>query len=425
MNGGRKTPAPPATTQSRWKTNGVNAEGSSRNGIIAHSPMFQRTLTLTAIAGIPVRIHWSWLIICGLLMATLTAFYQRYTDLVGAGMLALLTSLLIGVSIILHELSHALIARRYAVTVQSITLFALGGAAEVHQDAPTPDSEFAIAAAGPLFSLLLALICGGVSWTVGQSGQPTFMLLVTVMLHLCLTNGIMAVFNLLPGYPMDGGRILQATLWFLTDDMLLSTRIAARIGQVCGLLIGMAGLGLAIIFRQPFLALWLAVIGFFLYRMARTSYYQLFIQTMLTGMQVMHLMQRSHRTVSPELTLEQFVARYVLGQSEQSFVVVGQRSWYLNMTVTDGSDGVTGLIGVITLHNLRRFALGEWASTHVREAMIPLSQVCTIPPDLNLLDALHLMTRLRVDMLPVTEGAHLLGVLRRRDVLVYVQMQRP
>ncbi len=399
----------------------MNVEDSRRNGIVAHRPMFQRTLTLTAIAGIPVRIHWSWLIICSLLMATLTAFYQRYTDLVGAGMVALLTSVLIGVSIILHELSHALIARRYAVTVQSITLFALGGAAEVHQDAPTPDSEFAIAAAGPLFSLLLALICGGVSWTVGQSGQTTFMLLVTVMLHLCLTNAIMAVFNLLPGYPMDGGRILQATLWFLTDDMLLSTRIAARVGQVCGLLIGMAGLGLAIIFRQPFLALWLAVIGFFLYRMARTSYCQLFIQTMLTGMQVIDLMQRSHRTVSPELTLEQFVARYVLGQSEQSFVVVGQPSWYLNMAVTDGA----GLIGVITLRNLRRFALGEWASTYVREAMTPLSQMCTIPPDLNILDALHLMTRLQVDMLPVTEGTHLLGVLRRRDVLVYVQMQRP
>lgn len=387
--------------------------------------MFRRTLTLTAIAGIPVRIHWSWLIICGLLMVTLTPFYQHYTDLVKASMLALLTSLLIGVSIVLHELSHALIARRYAVDVQSITLFALGGAAEVCQDAPTPDSEFAIAAAGPLFSLLLALIYGGVSWTVGQAGEPAFMLLVIVAFHLALTNGIMAVFNLLPGYPMDGGRILQATIWFLTDDMLRSTRIAARVGQVCGLFIGMAGLGLAIMFHQPFVAFWLALIGFFLYRMARTSYYQLFMQTILTGMQVVDLMQRSHRTVSPELTLEQFVARYVLGQSEQSFVVVGQHSWYLNMAITERSDGGTGLIGVITLRNLRRFAPGEWASTYVREAMTPLSQVYTISPDLNMIDALHVMTRLRVDMLPVTDGAQLLGVLRRRDVLVYVQMQRP
>lgn len=391
--------------------------------------MFQRTLILTAIAGIPVRLHWSWLIISGLLMVTLTPFYQRYTDLVGASLLALLTVLLIGVSIVLHELSHALIARRYAIAVQCITLFALGGVAEVGQDAPTPDSEFAVAVAGPLFSLLLAvllaLICGAAGWSVGWSGQPVSMLLVTVALHLALTNAIMAIFNLLPGYPMDGGRMLQAILWFLTDDRLISTRIAARVGQGCGLLIGFGGLGLAIILRQPFIALWLAVIGFFLYRMARASYYECLIQTILTGMRVGDLMQRSHRTVSPELTLEQFVARYVLGQSEQSFVVVGQRSWCLNMSATDEADSVTVLIGIMTLRNLRRFTLGEWASTRVREAMTPLSQVCTIPPDLSVIDALHLMTRLRVDMLPVTEGTRLLGVLRRRDVLVYVQMQRP
>ncbi len=393
-------------------------------GCRLYSPMSRHTWTLTAIAGIPVCMHWSWLIICGLLIVTLTPFYQRYTDLVTAILLALLTSLLIGVSIVLHELSHALIARRYAVAVQNITLFALGGAAEVHQDAPTPDSAVAIAAAGPLFSLLLALIYGSLSWSAGQLAQPVSMLLMTVAFHLALTNGIMAVFNLLPGYPLDGGRILQATLWFLTDDMLRSTQIAARVGQVCGLLIGIAGLGLAIVFCQPFLALWLPVIGFFLYRMARTSYDQLFMQTMLTGMQVADFMQRSHRAVSPELTLEQFVARYVPGQSEQSFVVVGQRSWYLNV-VTDESDSVTGLIGVITLRNLRRFAPGEWGRTHVREAMTPLSQVCTIPPDLNMIDALHLMTMLRVDMLPVADGVQLLGILRYRDVLVYLQMHRP
>lgn len=385
--------------------------------------MFRRAVTLGHIAAIPVRIHWSWLIIVFLLTATLGPVYARYLSGIGAWALAAITALLICGSVLLHELSHALMAQRCAVTVCSITLFAFGGAAEVRDDSPTPGTEFAIAAAGPVISLLFAVICGGVWWALHSLPALPLQMAGLLALHLGIANAIMAVFNLLPGYPMDGGRVLRATLWFLGSDMLSATRLAARVGQVCGVFLGGVGVALAAVTARPLIALWMVPVGFFLYRIAGTGYRQFVLQTTLRRVRVADLMQRSFRTVSSELTLEQFVTRYVLGQSEQGFPVVSADS--LGRTGTPGvvlvHDSI--LVGMMTPRDLWRFTMRDWPFTHVGEAMTPLRAVRTIPPSWSAADALNLMTELRADLLPVTDGVRLLGVLRRSDMAVYVRMK--
>ncbi len=394
--------------------------------------MLRRTLTLGYIAAIPVRLHWSWLIIFGLLLVMLRAVYaptlcDPLLTCGSAWLIAAAVSLLIGGSVLLHELGHALVARRCQVPVHSITLFAFGGVAEVQAEAAEPSSEFAIAVAGPLTNLLIAVACG-LSWLAMAAYDSLFPLALLVA-HVGLANAIMAVFNLLPGYPMDGGRVLRAVLWFLNDDMLGATQIAARIGKLCGALLVLGGLLLALASQDLFAAVWMTIIGVFLYRTARSSYRQFLLHVTLNGVRVADLMQRNVRTVSPELTLEQFVSRYVLGHSDQGFPVVRIMPAEPRSTA-EGPAGLLPLmpsqspilVGMMTLRDMRRFTINDWPFTRVAEAMTPLHHVRALAPSWSAVDALHMMTETGAELLPVIEGPYLLGVLRRRDLALYIQL---
>jgi Zn-dependent protease len=412
--------------------------------------MLHRSLTIGSIAAIPVRIHWSWLIIFGLLIGSMGPLYAPVAChpavMCGAAWtLAAVVSLLVAASVLLHELGHALAARHCAVKVQSITLFALGGMAEVRAESPNPRADFVIAVAGPAVSLLLAVVCGLAWWLAGNTAiSHSFMAILWVLAHVAFANAIMAVFNLLPGYPMDGGRVLRAILWFLGDDLLNATRIAALMGQVCGGLLGILGIVLALSTGEAFIVFWMGVVGFFLFRTADKSYRQLVLHTALTGVQVTDLMQRTFRFVSPDLTLEQFVARYVLGQTEQGFPVVydspvdtGDQSEIehdgISPSPNDRSESLDNfanpesalngplLLGMITLQDMRQFTIREWSFTYVGTAMTPFDSLHAIPPHWSAADALSIMTETQADLLPVTDGPYLLGILRRRDLVVYIQ----
>ncbi len=379
--------------------------------------MFSRTLTLGRVAAIPIRLHWSWLLIFGLLVAAVRPAYAAYTcvELAPCGPdvgLAALLAALIGGSVLLHELGHALVATRLLVPVQSITLFAFGGVAEVDAEAPGPGAELAIAVAGPAVSLLIAGAAGLLWWL---RGGPLFGDALTLLAaHLALANTIMALFNLLPGYPMDGGRVLRAALWFLNDELLPATRSAAQVGRACGILLGLGGLAVAVAAREPLVALWAAVVGFFLYRTATASYHQMLLQLALHGVSVADLMQRRLRTVTGILTLEQFVARYVLGQSETGFAVVEPSA---------DPDEDPLLLGLITLRNLRRFTTAQWSERTVAEAMTPAAQVASLAPGTSAFDALYALNATPNGLLPVLEGPRLVGILRHRDMAVFVQVQ--
>jgi Zn-dependent protease len=369
--------------------------------------MSRYMLTIGRIATIPIRIHWSWMGVLLLVVGILSQIYAGIVPGAGAWIMAVAAGLLLCVSIELHELGHALAARRYQFTVRSITLFAVGGVAEIDAEQTTPIQELLVAVAGPLVSLLLALLTGVVWW------QSPWVALSLLALHLSLTNGLMAVFNLLPGYPMDGGRVLHATLWFLTDEELSAGRVASLIGRLCGWSLIAIAVVYAVLTSDPLGATWMGVIGYFLTRSATAGYRHLVLQRTLRGIAVSDLMQRVYRAVAPELPLDQFVGHSVLGQVDQGFPVLDQPE----------HDEPQLLLGMMTLRDLRRFTFNEWSLTRVGEAMTPAHRVRALAPEMAAREAFRTLLESGEEQLPVIEGGTLLGILRRRDLVRYIQMR--
>jgi Zn-dependent protease len=369
--------------------------------------MPQRALRIATIFGIPIRCHLSWVLILLLLATLLHWLYLPLAGPSGAWLLAGATALLLCASVLLHELGHALLARRYGLRVSSITLFALGGVTEIADAAPAPVRDLLVALAGPLVSLLLALV-GGLAWWNLPSPAAAL-----VALHLALTNGVMAIFNLLPAYPLDGGRILWAISCYLTDDEISAARIAALSGQVCGW--GLAAVGMIYTLTAGDLinGAWMSLVGYFLIRNAALGYRRYVMLQTLSDVSVADLMQRVFRAVAPELPLDQFVGRYVLGHADQGFPVL----------LLPDAETPQPLLGMMTLRDLRRFQFQEWGRTRVREAMTPLDRLSSLAPEMPAGEAFRALLESGEDQLPVTEGALLLGVLRRRDLLGYIERQ--
>jgi Zn-dependent protease len=366
--------------------------------------MFRRALPIGSIGGVSILLHWSWLGALLLLIMALSQIYDGGADSSVAWLLACAAALLLFASVVLHELGHALVARRHGLSVHAITLFALGGVTEIADAPPEPVRDFLVAVAGPAVSLLLALL-GGLAWWFARA--PLDLLL----LQLALTNGAIVLFNLLPGYPLDGGRALWAVVAFLTDDELIAARVAALTGRVCGWVLLSGAVFYAITTADVLNGLVIGVVGYFLIRNAAIGYRQFVLHRMLSGIAVADLMQRVFRAVAPELPLDQFVGRYVLGQLDQGFPV-------LQLPDTDSPQP---LLGMMTLRDLRRFQLSEWAFTHVGEAMTPFHRLHALPPGMPAGEAFRTLMETGEEQLPVLDGATLLGVLRRRDLLSYIE----
>jgi Zn-dependent protease len=366
--------------------------------------MFSRALPIGSISGVTIRLHWSWLAALLLLIAALSQIYGGVGASSVAWLLACAAALLLFLSVILHELGHALVARRFGLPVHAITLFALGGVTEIADVPPEPVRDFLVAVAGPAVSLVLALL-GGMAWWFAHAP------LALLLLHLALTNGAIVVFNLLPGYPLDGGRAFWAVVAFLTDDELIAARAAALAGRVCGWVLLGGGVFYSFASADLLSGVLAGAVGYFLIRNATLGYRQFVLRHMLSGISVADLMQRVVRAVAPELSLDQFVGRYVLGQIDQGFPV-------LQLPDTDGPQP---LLGMMTLRDLRRFQLNEWAFTHVGEAMTPFHRLRALPPGMPAGEAFRTLLESGEEQLPVLDGATLLGVLRRRDLVSYIE----
>jgi Zn-dependent protease len=367
------------------------------------------SLTIGRIAAIPIRLHASWALLCGLMAVVLTPLYSAEScgsTWCAPGLaLAIMMALLISATVLLHELAHAFVARRLGVGVRQITLFAFGGTAEVDRDSPDPRSELLIAVAGPLSNLAIACLMYGL-WRVASDTRWAM-----IPLHLAIFNASMGCFNLLPGFPMDGGRVVRAILWHFGKDLVAATRIAANIGRVSGGLLAIGGIVLAFALRQPVLALWMLLVGQFLARTARDSYRQFAVHHALREVCVGDVMQQHFRTVSGDLSLDQFVARYLLGQNETSVAVVEQ---HLNETAPI-------FLGLMSLRNVRHYTNSDWAQRQIADTMTPLAQLATLSPATSINDALRLFAANPDDLLPVTDGPYLVGILRRRDLAEFVQ----
>ncbi len=368
----------------------------------------QASISLGRIAGIPVGLHYTWLIIATLITLSLASHFGATNPdwpvaVVWAS--AVVTAVLFFVTLLAHELSHAIVARSRGLPVRSITLFALGGIAHIEKDAGSAKTEFWMAIAGPVVSLAIGFACIGAAQAMGWSIEDGSSDPVAAIVGwLGSINVILAVFNLVPGYPLDGGRVLRAILWGIYRDVDRATRNAASVGQVVasafivfGLLLFVGGAG--------FGGLWLAFIGWFLLNAARASYAEVAVTASLRGVRTGDVMTRDCDTVSAGMALDAFVDQ-LLRTGRRCFIVTRDHD---------------EIVGLITPQEIRRVDRSRWPEVPVSDAMRPLQTLRTVGPGTPVTDALKMMSSDDVNQLPVVADGHLAGVISRSHVLRLIQ----
>ena len=365
------------------------------------------SITLGRLFGVDIGLHYSWFIIALLITLSLVGHFGA-TDpnwsraIVWAS--AVITAVLFFVSIVLHELSHALVARARGVSVRSITLFALGGVATMETPAPDAKTEFWIAVAGPIASVVIGLGCYALAVSLGWSPQADVSPSTAVLGWLGYINISLAVFNLIPGFPLDGGRILRAILWGRSGDADRATMTAARVGQAVAF--GFILLGVMRFFGGAgFGGLWIAFIGWFLLQAAQASYAQVAVVADLRGVHVRDIMSPDCAMVSANMRVQTLVDEHLLRTGQRCFVV--------------GDPG--RIVGLITSHEIKGVARDRWADTPLSDVMRPIGQLRTIQPDMLAIDALTLMGREDVNQLPVMSEGKFEGMVGRRHILQLLQ----
>ncbi len=369
------------------------------------------SLRVGKIAGINIDINWSWLIILVLLTVSLaTGWYPviyRGWSVAAYWIAGLLSAVLLFVSVLVHELAHSLVARSRGVPVKSITLFIFGGVSNIESEPPSAGTEFLIAIVGPVTSLVIGVI----AFFVGGALLPVAAFLAAILSYLGVTNLLLGAFNLIPGFPLDGGRVLRSILWGATGSMRTATRWASGIGEVIAVLFILFGVFQLFLIPGGFLnGIWFAFIGWFLWQAARTANTQVALQSLLRGVTVADVMSRAPVMAPADLTLRQFVDAYVLAQGLRSALVVDSGSGQLQ--------------GLITLADLRQIPQERWGQEPVGQVMTPLARLHTVAPGQSLNDALPLMAQNDVNQLPVVENGRVVGVVMRDRVMQYIETLR-
>ena len=368
--------------------------------------MFQGSLQLWSIRGIPIRIHFTWLIIFGLMSWTLASGYfpQRYPDLPVAAywLKAIIAALFLFGSILVHELMHAITAQKLQVPITGITLFALGGVAEMQGDPPSPGAEFKIAIVGPLASFVLA----GVFWLLWQAldGEGGGGTLAAVALYLVTLNLVVAIFNLLPAFPLDGGRVLRSVIWGITHSLKRATYWATRVGRGFAYLLILLG-GVALFAGAGFQGVWMALIGLFLLQGAQAGYSHVLVQEALASVAVRDIMVREVVTVPPSSSVTDVVNRYFLVHGYGGFPVVENGR----------------VLGVVSLTELKQVPAEDRDRVSVREVMLPLEARLTLAPNDDVAVALQRMTQEGLARLVVMERGRMVGLLTKTGLSRFLQ----
>lgn len=361
-------------------------------------------IKLGHIFGIEIGLHYSWLIIAFLISLSLVGHFQLHNPAWGPIVIwatAIVTAALFFATIVVHELSHAMVAKSRGLPVRSITLFALGGVAEIEKDAPDAKTEFWMGIIGPITSLVIGAVCLAALYAFGWA-PPEFPKtpLLAMLMWLGYINIMLGVFNLIPGFPLDGGRVLRAIAWWITGDANRATTIAARLGQVVAF--GFIILGVFRFFNGAGIGgLWIAFIGWFLLSASRESYAQVAISDALRGVRVRDVMTRDYPTIDSHSNLQTLVDEY--------FLRTGRRCLF----VTENGR-VTGLI---TPHEAREVERTRWPYTTVDEVMRPLGQLKTVSPDTEILKALETMGPEDLNQLPVVVDQAVEGIISRAHIL--------
>jgi Zn-dependent protease/predicted transcriptional regulator len=362
--------------------------------------MIGQSIRLTTIRGIGVGLHYSWFIIFFLITFSLTTRFASehpHWTTVEHYTVAIATSLLFFISILLHELAHSFVALAKGIPVRTVTLFAFGGVAQIGREPDRPLTEFQIAIAGPIASALLAAGFWVVAYLAG--GQVEH--LSALAGWLSSINLMLAVFNLVPGFPLDGGRIFRAVLWYFTGNFSKATRIAAGSGQLVGYGLILGGIWTGLITGSWFSGLWLAFIGWFLLNAAQESVLQVSVQSDLSGLVAEDIMTRDCATVSGRMSLAELVQEHILKTGQRCFVVA------------EGSR----LDGLVTLHQIKAVPQSRWTDVSVEEAMTPLAKLRLVGPETPVLEVLQAMKGEDINQVPVAKGGQLVGMLTRDHIL--------
>jgi len=354
--------------------------------------------------GIEVGLNYSWFVIFLLITWSLAGHYlmvyQEWSTAFRVS-LAVATAVLFFTSILAHEFGHSLVAIAKGVPVKSITLFIFGGVAQLTKEPKRALDEFFIAAAGPLVSFALAGIFG-LLWLAGQRLDNQSLMALAGWLGTI--NLMLALFNLIPGFPLDGGRILRAIVWGATDDMQRATRLVAAIGQGVAWLFILAGVWQ--IFGGNWVnGLWVAFIGWFLNNAAAGSAQQVTWQELLKGHTAGEVMMTDCPRVSPDMNLAQFVNQAILPSSRRCFPVMDDER----------------MVGLATIHRVKTVPQESWDTSDVGQIMIPATQLITTQPDVELSDLLETMAAEDVNQLPVMDNGHLVGMVARDNILMTIR----
>ncbi|HEY0846445.1 MAG TPA: site-2 protease family protein [Noviherbaspirillum sp.] len=378
------------------------------------------------IAGIDIHLDWSLLIVFFLIVfslgGSLFPYWHPDWSVAQSWLTAAAAAVLFFVSVLLHELSHALVGRRHGMGVKRITLFVFGGMAQMEDEPRHWRGELWMAIVGPITSLVIGVACGiaagaiagrtsidpeNIGATLSQLGAVP-----TLLLWLGQINILLALFNMVPGFPLDGGRVLRAALWGITGNLRKATRMASAAGQLFAWVLIISGLAMMLGIRVPVFGtgfiggLWISFIGWFLNNAALMSYRQLIIKESLENVPVTKLMQTGFKVVPPDLPVDRLVDDYLLHSDQRGFpVVAGDR-----------------LIGMVCLEDVRKQERRTWPFRAVRDIMTPASSLRHVMPQDDVHKALTLLGDGRINQIPVVEDGVVRGLVRREDVLKWLAL---
>jgi Zn-dependent protease/CBS domain-containing protein len=371
--------------------------------------MFGKRIKLFKIFGFEVGIDWSWIILAILIAWSLSVgfFPFRYKSLPTQTywVMGIVGALGLFFSIVFHEMCHSLVARQYGMRMKGITLFIFGGVAEMGEEPPNPKAEFMMAIVGPISSLVIGIVFYGIYFLGRQNGwsEP----INGVVQYLAYINGLLAFFNLVPAFPLDGGRVLRSILWGLKKNLRWATRISSRIGSGFGILLIL--LGAFQFLRGNFIGgMWWFLIGMFLRGAAKTSYQQLLLRKALEGEIVQRFMKTDPVTVTPSRSVEQLVQDYIYKYHYKMFPIV---------------EDTGRLIGCVSTKQVREIPREEWGQRRVGEIATQCSAENTVGPQVDAMKALSLMSKSGLSRLMVTEKDRLLGIITLKDLLKFFALK--
>ncbi len=364
--------------------------------------MFRHTIPVGRVFGIDIDLDYSWFLIFGLLTWILAVSYYpaefKNWSVAGYWLMGAVTAVLLFLSVLLHELGHSLVAKHFGIPVPRITLFIFGGVSQIATEPADPGKEFWMAAAGPAVSFVLAAIFWELRLVLASSPS-----LLALAKYMALLNLILAVFNLIPGFPLDGGRVFRAIVWRATNNFQRATSVATFTGRFFGFSLIFIGVWLALA-GDLLNGLWTAFIGWFLESAAASQLQQQVVKNLLAGHKVSEMMSRDCTGVPADMKLDDLVEKHILGGGHRCFVV------------TRGDQ----TIGLMTLSEIAKVPRSLWASTKIADVMVPSEKLALTPANAEAWTTVESMARSGITQTPVAEGGKIIGVLSRDDLVHYL-----